>query len=162
MGQRRPLRHDLKKAALFALSRKHFLDGPQPLHNFIRLLHMGLLRRIDAQQVHHGECRHKEKWDKEHPRIIMFALKVSNGLGARKPGGKLYMRRPAELIDNLHPIQGVAGVNQQTRIPCERHRITTDRGDNRYSGSAEFDDLRLGPGAWRINDNGIGFRQLIG
>ena len=65
------------------------------------------------------------------------------------------MRGPAELIDNLHPIEGKARLFQLHRIAGKGDRIARNhrnRVDVRYG---QRGDLRLRTCAGRVNHSGV-------
>ncbi len=82
-------------------------------------------------------------------------------MGSGEPGDKLCMRRPAELIHNLHMIQMPTPCDQHRRIAGKTHRITGDIGNFRHFCLNKFSDLCFGPGTGRIKDNSIRAGQLV-
>ena len=71
------------------------------------------------------------------------------------------MGGPAELINDLHPIQRITGGNQHGGVPREGDGVTRHIGQHRRHRFDDLCDLGLGPRARRVDDHGVGLGQLV-
>ena len=79
------------------------------------------------------------------PRGWMPSLRISE---ARD---KFHMGRPAELVDELDPVDAKSGIGEMAGIAGESGRVARDMGDHRHRAAGKLGDLRFGAGAGRVD-----------
>ncbi len=65
------------------------------------------------------------------------------------------MRRPAELVDYVDPVDAETRVGEDAGIAGKGDGVARHHGDRRYGRAAGLGRLRFGPRAGRINDKGV-------
>ena len=71
------------------------------------------------------------------------------------------MRGPAELVDNLHPVQHIASPCQDARIACKGDRVAGHGRNHRNVRVRQRCRLRFGPGARRVDHHGVKALEFV-
>mmetsp|Transcript_18034 Transcript_18034/g.27601 ORF Transcript_18034/g.27601 Transcript_18034/m.27601 type:complete len:200 (+) Transcript_18034:11615-12214(+) len=82
-------------------------------------------------------------------------------MGQTERADKFNMRRPAELIHRLHPIEDISGIAKRFGITRKGLRVAGHVGDPWYARLRQFGDLCSGTSTGRINNHSVKAGQFV-